>query len=252
MWDKVCAEAGNCLGKKCEFYKDCFWQAARRRMVSTANVLVVNHALLFSDLALRMAGVNYLPKYDLLVLDEAHTVEDVAGQHFGLKVTEAGVRYALRSLYDPKRAKGMLKGHGTTADPAVADVIELHERCDGFFGRCVDWHAAEGRGSGRVREPGVVPDALSPKLRDLSLHLRGDADEGDRRVGRGRADVGRDQDQHARRRRGRHRRPDGARGGLLDGGDRPIAQARGRAARGPGQRGATGCGGTCSTGRGAW
>jgi ATP-dependent DNA helicase DinG len=47
------------------------------------NILIVNHALFFSDLALRMAGVNYLPKYDLAVLDEAHTVEDVAGEHFG-------------------------------------------------------------------------------------------------------------------------------------------------------------------------
>ena len=84
MWDRVCAEQGNCLGKKCQFYEKCFWQAAKRRMHS-GKILVVNHALFFSDLALRMAGVNYLPKYDLVVLDEAHTVEDVAGQHFGLK-----------------------------------------------------------------------------------------------------------------------------------------------------------------------
>jgi len=34
VWDKVCAEAGNCLGKKCRFYNDCFWQAARRRMTA--------------------------------------------------------------------------------------------------------------------------------------------------------------------------------------------------------------------------
>src|SRR5271154_7184161 len=77
VWDKVCAEQGNCLGKKCNFYQGCFWQAAKRRM-NLGNVLVVNHALFFSDLALRMSGVNYLPKYDLLILDEAHTVEDVA------------------------------------------------------------------------------------------------------------------------------------------------------------------------------
>ena len=171
VWDKVCAEAGNCLNKKCPFYKDCFWQAARRRMTG-ADVLVVNHALLFSDLALRMAGVNYLPKYDLLVLDEAHTVEDVAGQHFGLKVTEAGVRYALRVLFDPKRGKGMLSAHGSAADDAVRDVLGLTEACDRFFGRCGDWHAAAGRGAGRVREPDVVPNDLSPRLRDLSLHLK--------------------------------------------------------------------------------
>ena len=92
VWDKVCAEHGNCLGKKCQFYKGCFWQSAKRRMGS-ANVLIVNHALFFSDLALRMAGVNYLPKYDVVILDEAHPAEDVAGQHFGLKISEAGLRY---------------------------------------------------------------------------------------------------------------------------------------------------------------
>jgi Rad3-related DNA helicase/REP element-mobilizing transposase RayT len=171
VWDKVCAEAGNCLGKKCDFYKDCFWQAARRRMLG-ANVLVVNHALLFSDLALRMAGVSYLPKYDLLVLDEAHTVEDVAGQHFGLKVSEAGVRYQLRALFDPKRAKGTLTAHGSLADDAVRDVIELHAACDDFFDRCAAWHDENGRGGGRVRQPDVVPNDLTPRLRDLSLHLK--------------------------------------------------------------------------------
>lgn len=99
VWDKVCAEHGNCLGKRCPFYERCFWQAARRR-VAGGRILIVNHALFFSDLALRAAGVNYLPKYDAVVLDEAHTVEDVAGEHFGVKVSESGVKYHLRSLYD--------------------------------------------------------------------------------------------------------------------------------------------------------
>src|SRR5436309_7125150 len=46
VWDKVCAEHGNCLGKKCEFYERCFWQSAKRRMQG-GNLLVVNHALFF-------------------------------------------------------------------------------------------------------------------------------------------------------------------------------------------------------------
>src|SRR6201999_1022582 len=58
VWERVCAEQGNCLGKKCKFYENCFWQAAKRRMQS-GNILIVNHALFFFDLLLRMAGVNY-------------------------------------------------------------------------------------------------------------------------------------------------------------------------------------------------
>src|SRR5438034_9425954 len=123
VWDKVCAEHGNCLGKKCKFYEGCFWQSAKRRM-QAGTLLVVNHALFFSDLALRMAGVNYLPKYDAVILDEAHTVEDVAGEHFGLRISEPGLRYQLRTLYDPKRGKGLLSTHGKAASDAIRDVEE--------------------------------------------------------------------------------------------------------------------------------
>ena len=132
VWDRVCAEHGNCLGKRCTYYDSCFWQAARRRMQG-ANLLVVNHALFFSDLALRMAGINYLPKYDLVVLDEAHTIEDVAGEHFGIKLSEASVQYQLRSLYDVKRGRGMLSTHGAAANDAIRDVLELHEVSQNFF-----------------------------------------------------------------------------------------------------------------------
>jgi ATP-dependent DNA helicase DinG len=171
VWDRVRAEQGNCLGKKCNFFKDCFWQAAKRRM-QTGTILVVNHALFFSDLALRQAGVNYLPKYDAVILDEAHTIEDVAGKHFGLEVSESGLRYQLRTLYEPKRGRGMLSVHGSIASPAIEDVVELHSRADDFFEACAHWHAENGRGSGRIRQPDVVENILSPKLTELSLHLK--------------------------------------------------------------------------------
>jgi len=171
VWDKVCAEQGNCLGKKCRYYKDCFWQAAKRRM-SSGTILVVNHALFFSDLALRAVGVNYLPKYDAVILDEAHTIEDVAGQHFGLKVTEAGIAYQLRTLYDPRKGKGILSVHGSMANDAIGDVVELYSRVEGFFERCIHWQEAQGRTNGRIRQGGFVHNDVSPKLMDLSKHIK--------------------------------------------------------------------------------
>ena len=171
VWDKVCAEHGNCLGKKCNFYKDCFWQAAKRRM-QAGTILVVNHALFFSDLALRMAGVQYLPKYDAVILDEAHTVEDVAGSHFGIQVGEGGIKYQLRHLYDPKRGRGFLNTFGSCANDAIQDVVELHDRVEEFFSRCLDWQDRFGRSNGRVREANFVENDVSAKLRDLSLHLK--------------------------------------------------------------------------------
>src|SRR5688572_20818691 len=171
VWDKVCAEQGNCLGKRCRHYENCFWQAAKRRMQS-GTILVVNHALFFSDLALRAVGVNYLPKYDAVILDEAHTVEDVAGQHFGLDVSESGLRYQLRHLYDPRKGKGVLNTHGSRANAAISDVVDLHDRVEHFFDRCIEWQQQFGRANGRVHEPGFVDNDVSPKLRNLSLHLK--------------------------------------------------------------------------------
>lgn len=171
VWDKVCAEQGNCLGKKCDHYNNCFWQSAKRRMLG-GRILIVNHALFFSDLALRAVGVNYLPKYDAVIFDEAHTLEDVAGDHFGLKVSEAGVRYQLRSLYDPRKDRGLLMSFGDSAGDARRDVAELHSRTDQFFSRVAQFQRTEGRSNGRVNRANWVENDLSPKLRDLALHLK--------------------------------------------------------------------------------
>src|SRR5437868_504841 len=171
VWDKVCAEQGNCLGKKCNFYSNCFWQSAKRRMQS-GKILIVNHALFFSDLSLRVAGINYLPKYDAVILDEAHTVEDVAGEHFGLKVSEGGLRYQLRNLFDPRRGKGLLSGHGAYAIDAMEDIEELSGRIDRFFARVLRWQQQNGRSNGRVDQPHWIENDITPKLRDLSLHLK--------------------------------------------------------------------------------
>lgn len=172
VWESVCAERGNCLGKKCEYYKECIWQAARRRMHS-AQVLIVNHALLFSDLALRMAGVNYLPQYDLLVLDEAHNIEEVAAEHFGLAVSENAIRYYLRRLYDSKRGAGFLSTFGAAANPAIESVLELDGEVEEFSKRCFQWHREFGRDNGRLRESNVVENTVSPRLRDLAVRLNG-------------------------------------------------------------------------------
>ena len=171
VWERVNAEQGNCLGKKCTYYDKCHWQAAKRRMQS-GQLLIVNHALFFSDLALRMAGVNYLPKYDAVIFDEAHTIEDVAGQHFGLKITEATVRYQLRHLYDTRKGKGLLSTHGSAANDAIMTVLKLDEAATQFFDHVAWWHDNHGRSNGRVHESDVVPNDLSPLLEDLAKHLK--------------------------------------------------------------------------------
>jgi ATP-dependent DNA helicase DinG len=99
VWDEVASDHGNCMGRKCPTYKECFYYRARRRMTN-AQILVVNHALFFSDLALRREGASILPTYDVVILDEAHNIEAVAGDHLGLSVTSGQVEYILNKLYN--------------------------------------------------------------------------------------------------------------------------------------------------------
>lgn len=171
VWDKACAEHGNCMGKKCRYYDNCFWQAAKRRM-QTGNVLIVNHALFFSDLALRMAGVNYLPKYDAVVLDEAHTVEDVAGQHFGIKLTEASIKFNLRTLFETRRGKGLLSTLGAAANSAITAVMELYPLVDEFFESLIEWRETAAPANGRIPGPFVVKDNLSAPLAELVTRIK--------------------------------------------------------------------------------
>src|SRR5690606_24019581 len=85
VWELVRSEHDNCMGRKCPTYDACFYQRARRR-AENAQILVVNHALLVSDLALRQQGASLLPDYDLAVIDEAHNFESVAAENLGRTV----------------------------------------------------------------------------------------------------------------------------------------------------------------------
>jgi ATP-dependent DNA helicase DinG len=165
VWDLVESESGNCLGRLCPHHGECHYFKARRAAFA-ANVLVVNHALFFSDLALRRVGVGLLPDYHAVIFDEAHTLEDVAADHLGLSVTQGGVEYLLNQLLAPRSHKGVLAAHGD-AD-TYARVEAARQAAERFFLSLHSWHASQPRGTDRVRQPGVVPDVLSEELVKLA------------------------------------------------------------------------------------
>ena len=74
-----------------------------------ANLLIVNHALFMSDLALRGSGASLLPEYDVAIFDEAHTMEAVAGDHLGLRITSGQVEFTLNRLYHERTRKGLAR-----------------------------------------------------------------------------------------------------------------------------------------------
>jgi len=165
VWDAVASENGNCLGRKCPTHKDCFYFKARRRMWS-ANILVVNHALFMSDLALRAAGASLLPEYDVAVFDEAHTLEAVAGEHLGLRVSGGQIEYVLNRLFNDRTNKGLLTFH--SLDEAMRQVQRVRFAARDFFDDVADWRARHGGSNGRMRQPVDWPDTLGEELRKLS------------------------------------------------------------------------------------
>lgn len=168
VWDEVQSEHGNCLGKHCPHYEDCFYFKARRR-VWNADILVVNHALFFSDLALRRDGASILPDYDVVILDEAHTVEGVAGDHLGISASSGQVDYLLNRLYNDRAQKGLLVSHNLV--DCQRATMRIREAAVNFFGAVRDWRQYQAPANGRVREQLTVENALTTELRKLGVEI---------------------------------------------------------------------------------
>ena len=118
LWPRVTSTAENCLGVECPFYADCHVFKARRE-AQEADVVVVNHHLLFADLALKQEGFGeILPDAAAFILDEAHQIPELAGQFFSQSVSArqlqdlaqdtlaecAGITGAIGLLLEPVQA----------------------------------------------------------------------------------------------------------------------------------------------------
>jgi ATP-dependent DNA helicase DinG len=168
VWDLVESDSGNCLGSQCKTYQDCFYYQARRAAFS-AQLLVVNHALFFSDLALRRSGGKLLPDYQAVIFDEAHTLEAVAGDHLGLRISQGSIDFLLSKLYYPKQGKGLLAARGDESSLQQWDKTRL--AAEEFFAGVGAWYHGGQSPNGRAREPGIVPDGLGAELGTLAKHL---------------------------------------------------------------------------------
>ena len=183
VWDNIHCEMGNCLGKTCMYRQECFYAKARER-INGAQILVVNHSLLFSDLALRMStaanpavnsegGTSWgiLPPYDVLVFDEAHTMEQVAADHLGLSISQGAVDYNLNKLFNERSQKGLLMTSNQFHNE-IQQVRECHTRAENFFADLFLWLNNRPGGNGRVREPQIVKNSLCEGLYRLVAMLR--------------------------------------------------------------------------------
>ena len=180
VWDEVQSDHGNCMGKKCPTHDSCLYYKARRR-IWNADVMVVNHALFFSDLALRRDGVSLLPDYDVVVFDEAHTIEQVAADHLGLAISNGQVEYLMGKLFNDRTNKGLLMRMTSTNTStlnlqreAMQSVERIRHLSRDLF-HAIDETRQTQQGkvakNGRFRTPLDIRNDVSPALKVLSSQI---------------------------------------------------------------------------------
>jgi ATP-dependent DNA helicase DinG len=107
VWSVLCSESDLCLGSHCAWREICFILKLRKE-ANNANIIVVNHHLLFADLAARYEGAGYenavvLPPFNRLIIDEAHTIEKAATSFFSSQFARTGIFRQLSRLYHKRR-----------------------------------------------------------------------------------------------------------------------------------------------------
>ena len=170
VWNLVCSEAGICTQRSCGGGDGprCFYQQARRR-VDAANLVVLNHSLLFIMLGGRdpqsEEGPGYLYPNDFLVIDEAHTIENVAAKHLGIRLSQYELRYLLQRMWNPRTKKGLLVA--LKSKPGAAVVASAIDEGERFFAALTNkCNFTKGK-EVRVRGPLELPMDLMRRLQEL-------------------------------------------------------------------------------------
>ncbi len=171
-WEEVCCEADQCARVRCSHYSRCFFHKARRQ-AARADILVVNHALLLSDLALRHQTSNYsatavLPPFDRVILDEAHHLEDVATSYFSAQITRFTFSRVLNRLRHPRKPnQGLLPRLLDQLSRELPDSEDklyraLHARIEGLIARRQQLYETAVEELQRIGEE--LPEALGKQV----------------------------------------------------------------------------------------
>jgi ATP-dependent DNA helicase DinG len=160
FWREVSAASENCIGQSCPLFDSCFVTRMRQRALE-ADIVVVNHHLLCADLAVKDGSYGrVIPPYDTLVVDEAHLIEDVATQYFGVQVSSHRVEELARDV------ERELKAAKLDAPEVRAEVDGLRVRGDRLFG------LLHGAPAGRLR-PGWMGPRVEGESQGLLQRLEG-------------------------------------------------------------------------------
>jgi ATP-dependent DNA helicase DinG len=160
FWREISAAAENCIGQSCPDFEPC-WVTRMRQRALEADLIVVNHHLLCADLSVRESSYGeVIPAYDTLILDEAHMLEDVATQYFGVQVSSHRVDELSRDV------ERELKAARLDARDVLAAVASLRHRADSCFRQLA-------LGRGRRLTPGWMSPRMEEETHALQLRLEG-------------------------------------------------------------------------------
>jgi ATP-dependent DNA helicase DinG len=172
VWAQVCSEPHICTKKTCGRDTRCFYHNARKRF-EAADLVVINHTLLFvllddpDEMAERESG--FIFPNDFLILDEAHTVENVASRQIGIRISQYGLRSTIQRLYNARTRKGlftvMRDAEGVRLAAELVDDAEkfftaVESKCDFKKGR-----------EFRVRDADLVSDTITGRMTTLQNRI---------------------------------------------------------------------------------
>lgn len=177
-WEKVCSEAESCLKKNCSQVDKCFFYQARRKQ-EKAQVLVVNHALFFADLAVRRAK-NYesnsgaFADYHCAILDEAHHIENIATDFLGIQINYFRFKYLIDAVSMQISNKGplgeFLGPNNRIFEKVQTFLKDFNDKALAFFQGIADF-CPEDIKRLNSQDKSFVEDTISPYLNSLSDEL---------------------------------------------------------------------------------
>ena len=190
IWSRLCSEADTCMNMRCPNREDCFVMLLRRQ-ASDARILVVNHHLLFADLAARRDGAGYsatvvLPPFLRVIIDEAHTVEEAATSFFSRQFNRLGLYRQLGRLYRRRRSArsgllvrlaSLLPGRSETVswnslEDRIEDCLQkVRDAMDNLDEAALELCEGEGVFRLTVQKDKVIRDRLSPEFASLRKQL---------------------------------------------------------------------------------
>ncbi|MFB0509614.1 MAG: ATP-dependent DNA helicase, partial [bacterium] len=164
--ERIGRKPDGCLFEKCQFYDRCFYFQAKRRW-QQAQIIVVNHYLFFANVE-----NNYyiLPKFDAVIMDEAHRLEEVIANYFGIELSNLSILRLLSLIYNPRTSRGIIS---RIAIPRLKEselsalLNDCRDATNEFFSQ-ISTYLKGDEFKKRIKEPLLIDNTLDQYLSDAN------------------------------------------------------------------------------------